>query len=52
MTLRAPEIKDGVTYAAYIHPSNAEQGAYGGMSFVIFPATDQRKCDRRRGGLD
>jgi 5-methylcytosine-specific restriction protein B len=40
VTLRAPEIKDGVTYAAYIHPSNAEQGAYGGMSFVIFPATD------------
>src|ERR1700733_13798725 len=40
VTLRAPEIKDGVTYSAYIHPSNAEQGAYGGMNFVIFPAAD------------
>ena len=28
----------GVPYAAYIHPSNADAGAYGGMSFVIFPA--------------
>ena len=27
----------GVPYAAYIHPSNADAGAYGGMSFVIFP---------------
>ena len=41
VTLRAPEMKggndSGVPYAAYIHPSNAEAGAYGGMSFVIFP---------------
>jgi len=39
--LRAPEMKggndSGVPYAAYIHPSNADAGAYGGMSFVIFP---------------
>jgi 5-methylcytosine-specific restriction enzyme B len=39
--LRAPEMKGGtdtgVPYAAYIHPSNADSGAYGGMSFVIFP---------------
>ena len=27
----------GIPYAAYIHPSNADAGAYGGMSFVIFP---------------
>src|SRR5580700_9126520 len=41
VTLRAPEMRGGndagVPYAAYIHPSNAEAGAYGGMSFVIFP---------------
>lgn len=44
VTLRAPEMKGGtdagVPYAAYIHPSNPEAGAYGGMSFVIFPAAD------------
>jgi 5-methylcytosine-specific restriction protein B len=41
LALRAPDMKGsdtGVPYAAYIHPSNADQGAYGGMSFVIFPA--------------
>jgi 5-methylcytosine-specific restriction protein B len=41
VTLRAPEMKGGndagVPYAAYIHPSNPDAGAYGGMSFVIFP---------------
>ncbi len=40
VTLRAPDMKGseaGVPYAAYIHPSNADAGAYGGMSFVIFP---------------
>jgi 5-methylcytosine-specific restriction protein B len=41
VALRAPEMKGGndagVPYAAYIHPSNADVGAYGGMSFVIFP---------------
>ena len=30
----------GRALAAYIHPSNADSGAYGGMSFVIFPAED------------
>ena len=44
VTLRAPEMKggndSGVPYAAYIHPSNADSGAYGGMSFVIFPVND------------
>jgi len=40
VTLRAPDMRGsdtGVPYAAYIHPSNADSGAYGGMSFVIFP---------------
>ncbi|MCC6364591.1 MAG: AAA family ATPase [Bryobacterales bacterium] len=40
VALRAPDMKGsdaGVPYAAYIHPSNADAGAYGGMSFVIFP---------------
>jgi 5-methylcytosine-specific restriction protein B len=40
VTLRAPDMRgsdSGVPYAAYIHPSNADAGAYGGMSFVIFP---------------
>jgi len=43
VTLRAPDMKgsdSGVPYAAYIHPSNADAGAYGGMCFVIFPADD------------
>lgn len=40
VALRAPDMKgneSGVPYAAYIHPSNADSGAYGGMSFVVFP---------------
>ena len=40
VALRAPDMKGsdaGVPYAAYIHPSNADAGAYGGMCFVIFP---------------
>ena len=39
VTLRAPTFRpeSGVTFAALIHPSNPESGAYGGMSFVIFP---------------
>lgn len=40
VTLRAPDMRgsdSNVPYAAYIHPSNADAGAYGGMSFVIFP---------------
>jgi 5-methylcytosine-specific restriction protein B len=39
--LRAPDMKGseaGVPYAAYIDPSNADAGGYGGMCFVIFPA--------------
>jgi len=32
----------GVPYAAYIHPSNADSGAYGGMCFVIFQRTMHR----------
>lgn len=44
VTLRAPEFKPesgGVTFASLIHPSNPESGAYGGMSFVIFPQESQ-----------
>jgi 5-methylcytosine-specific restriction protein B len=40
VSLRAPDMKGsdaGVPYAAYIHPSNPDAGAYGGMSFAIFP---------------
>ncbi len=42
VTLRAPEMgqDSGVSFAAYIHPSNPTKGAYGGFSFVIFPAVD------------
>lgn len=35
--LRAPEIRDGVPFAAWIHKSNPASGPYGGLSFVIFP---------------
>lgn len=38
--LRTRETKGNdanVSFAAYIHPSNPDSGAYGGMSFVIFP---------------
>lgn len=41
--LRAPDMKGsdtGVPYAAYIHPANADSGAYGGMCFVIFPVEE------------
>jgi len=39
VTLRAPLIQGekNVSFAAYIHPDNPDSGAYGGMSFVIFP---------------
>jgi 5-methylcytosine-specific restriction protein B len=43
VALRAPEMKGNdtnVPYASYIHPSNADSGAYGGMSFVIFPVEE------------
>lgn len=41
-TLRAPgfSTESGVPFAALIHPSNPDSGAYGGMSFVIFPVTN------------
>lgn len=37
--LRAPQFSgsSGVPFAAYIHPANPDSGAYGGMSFVVFP---------------
>lgn len=37
-----PETADGqnVPYAALIHPSNPDSGAYGGMSLAIFPVPD------------
>jgi 5-methylcytosine-specific restriction protein B len=40
--LRAPKFSSGggVPFAAYIHPSNPDSGAYGGTSFVIFPVDD------------
>ncbi len=40
ITLRAPEFRSGsggVPFAALIDPSNPDSGAFGGMSFVIFP---------------
>lgn len=43
VSLRAPEFPTGkgVPFAALIHPSNPDSGAYGGMSFVIFPVEGQ-----------
>lgn len=40
VALRAPNItfESGVPFAAFIHPNNPHSGAYGGFSFVIFPA--------------
>jgi 5-methylcytosine-specific restriction protein B len=42
VALRNPQFKNetGVTYAAYIHPSNPNSGPYGGMSIAIFPVED------------
>ncbi|MGA2689744.1 MAG: AAA family ATPase [Candidatus Korobacteraceae bacterium] len=42
VTLRAPEMSQdsGVPFAAYIHPANPTKGAYGGFSFVVFPANE------------
>jgi 5-methylcytosine-specific restriction protein B len=39
IALRAPVFspESGVPFAALIHPSNPDSGAYGGMSFVVFP---------------
>lgn len=38
-SLRAPEFgsRPGVPFAALIDPSNPDSGAFGGMSFVVFP---------------
>jgi len=42
VTLRAPEFSNdtGIPFSAYIHPSNPTSGPYGGMSFVVFPASE------------
>ena len=40
VALRAPA-GAGVPFAALIDPSNPDSGAYGGMSFVIFPMADR-----------
>jgi len=39
---RVPEFKGdtGVPFGALIHPSNPDSGPYGGMSFVVFPASN------------
>lgn len=39
-SIRAPGMSadgKGVPYAAYINPQNPDSGAYGGISFVVFP---------------
>ena len=43
--VRAPRFSQGggVSFAAYIHPSNPDSGAYGGPSFVLFP-DEQGRC--------
>lgn len=43
--VRAPGMSSdkGVPFAAYIHKSNPTSGAYGGMSFAIFPV-DEGPC--------
>jgi 5-methylcytosine-specific restriction enzyme B len=38
MKLRAPD--NDIPFAAYIHPNTTNEGAYGGLSFVIFPADE------------
>ncbi|MDO9535238.1 MAG: AAA family ATPase [Bacillota bacterium] len=42
-SLRAPDFRSGsgVPFTALIDPSNPDSGAYGGMSFVIFPVEDR-----------
>lgn len=43
VSVRSPKIPldSGVPFAGLIHSSNPDSGAYGGMSFVIFPAEDK-----------
>ena len=45
VSIRAPEFRGGagVTFAAIIHSSNPDSGAYGGMSLVVFPV-EQDRC--------
>lgn len=41
VALRARDIRggaDNIPFAAVIHPNNTDSGAYGGTSFVLFPA--------------
>jgi 5-methylcytosine-specific restriction protein B len=40
-----------VPFAAFIHPSNPDSGAYGGMSFVLFPPTDEQQVESALFGL-
>jgi 5-methylcytosine-specific restriction protein B len=44
IAIRSPKIRPdgGVPFTALIHPSNPEAGAYGGMSFVLFPTIDSK----------
>lgn len=43
VTVRAPtgmSLESDIPFAALINPNNATAGAYGGMSFVLFPGRD------------
>lgn len=40
-----------VPYAALIHPDNPDSGAYGGMSFVLFPAKASSRDESEDDGL-
>jgi 5-methylcytosine-specific restriction protein B len=42
LVVRAPgmSLEKGVPFSAYIHKSNPTSGAYGGMSFAIFPLSE------------
>ncbi len=35
--LRAPEMRDGKRFAAWVHKVGSFLGAYGGLCFVVFP---------------
>lgn len=43
ISIRAPEFRSGssVPFTALIDPANPDSGAYGGMSFCLFPVQDQ-----------
>jgi hypothetical protein len=62
VALRAPDMRgsdSGVPYAAYIHPSNADAGAYGGIPwtmpmdqfFEAWVETIVRHVAQRTGGV-